>query len=161
MKRLLAIAVALSVSLLLASTASARPPDTTTGTDELQHPAFGGAIEQTHVNAQSYDGANPRGRFHYSNPGFTNVEVRGDVTCHRVDGNAATVAGPVDEPFTLLGFARVEGMRFFINDHGAPGAGRDEVIVVFVLNRQDVDLCPPPFHHGNRITGGNFVVHDR
>jgi hypothetical protein len=163
--RKLCLAAAAAIALVaFPATAGAAAPDLTSGTGitKLEFP-FGNVSQKVHVNAQSYDGADPRGNFFVDqevtfDPRFT-FRIRGDVTCHRVDGNRAVVAGRLDEPF-VLPFGTFQGLLIFVEDNGEPGAGQDRVDIVPTPSAPPPGACStqPPT---NVITDGNLVVKDR
>jgi hypothetical protein len=150
-----------AVLALLAATgpaAASSGRDLTAGTGLVESP-FGGTFA-IHVNATSLDGADARGRFFldFDIPGFGAFKEHGDVTCHKVAGNVATVGGAFDEPVFFGPAGPFQGVLIFIEDNGEPGSGRDRLsFAETAVPPLDCPIMEPRFP----ITQGNFVVHDR
>ena len=98
------------LAAVFSSVASAAAPDITSGTGHREFNRDFPEFFFTHdiqVNAQSEDGSNSKGHFYFrqdvfSSPFGTNIDIRGDVICHRVAGKAAVV-GVAFEPLLLGG----------------------------------------------------------
>ena len=152
----IAIAAAVVAMAAFPATGAAAPPDTTTGTGMHEFVNFNQAV---HVNARSQEGLDARGHIFWDQdsvfPGQS-VKVQGEVTCHRVVGNTATVGARLHE--TVFGFAT--HLQIFINDDGEPGAGQDEMFILPSSLPQST--CPAPFEfEGFPIEKGDYRVHDR
>ena len=137
---------------------SAPEHDFAVGTGQITTETPFGTIEVfLHVNAMSGpSGEDPRGQvvFRGNPPPFPPIDVRGRVTCLRVEGNTSTVGFVITKSktgFPPEGF----GGLFSIVDGGEPGASGDKFEGFPVPPPAS---CPPPFG-GRDITQGNFVVH--
>jgi hypothetical protein len=122
-------------------------------------PPFGAFDVQLHVNASSdASGADVRGRFWTELEGALTVNLRGTVTCLRVDGHHATLSGVIER--SSIGFPPVgSGILAFgvDNGEGANSAG-DSVLGIPIAAA--LHNCPPVVSDGVLIEGGNFVAHD-
>ena len=161
------LGVAAAVLAVFSGVASAAPPDVTSGTGHLEFnrdfPEFF-STHDIHVNAESEDGSDPKGHFYFrqdvfSSPFGTDIDIRGDVICHRVTGRTAVVG--VQFPLLLLGPLEVRQALIHVEDKGPPNAP-DEVFFEFLL--ADLQTCPahagPPQVNGGPVVSGNFVVLD-
>jgi hypothetical protein len=136
--------------------------DLTVGSGTNENPGFS---LTAHVNAQSEDGVNPRGRLfvEINVPGLPFVHgSHGVVTCHRVVGNRAIVGGSLRDPFVgpVPGFVPpgvFPGVFIVIEDQGEPG---NQDGMSFFLSPTVPAACPPPIPVPDTIERGNFVVHD-
>jgi hypothetical protein len=84
----------------------------------------------------------------------------GPVTCLTVTGNRATIG--FENQHDLAADAR--GGLLFVEDNGAPGAGRDAIVGDLVFGPAAPAICPsntvvydPLFH---TVTSGDLTVHD-
>jgi hypothetical protein len=114
---------------------------------------------RVHVNAKSGPtGENPRGRFRAA-VGTLGVDVRGEVTCLNVKGNAAIISGVIQKSRSehLLG----EGVQIAIRDNHERQARRTPDEFNAGLLPAPLTTCPDP--DGSAlfpVDRGNFVVHD-
>ena len=102
-------------------------------------------IARVRINAHSGpNGENPRGHFFLAQAGW---QLRGSVTCVRVDGNQASVGGPpVGSGFIQL-----------TEDNGSPGRN-DRSHTVFVASPPVA--CPAPTTPAFVLAKGNYVIKD-
>jgi hypothetical protein len=162
-KSLVALAsTAALAAAALPGTATAAEPDLTAGTGiQTESFSFGSVRQKVHVNAQSDNGADPRGHFTIDqevtfDPRFT-FKRHGTVTCHFVDGNRSVVAGRLDEPLAFF-FGTFEGLIIYVQDNG--NSAPDSVTI---------DVTPAPLPPGacpdngttNPVEQGNLIVKDR
>ena len=122
-------------------------------------PPFGAFDVQLHVNASSdASGSDVRGRFWTELEGGLTVDLRGSVTCLRVDGHHATVSGVIER--SSIGFPPVgSGILAFGVDNGE-GSNRPGDSVLGIPIGGPLRNCPPVVSDGVIIEGGNFVAHD-
>ena len=153
------------LAAVFSGVASAAPPDITSGTGHSEFnrdfPEFF-FTHDIHVNAQSEDGSNPKGQFYFrqdvfSSPFGTNIDIRGDVICHRVAGKTAVV-GVAFEPLLLGGSFEVREALIFVEDDD-PLGDPDDVRFEFLI--APLETCPAPSPIEADIASGNYVVHDR
>jgi hypothetical protein len=112
-----------------------------------------------HVNALSGPlGEDPRGHLVFrAEPPAVPIpfDLRGEITCMRVIGNAATVSFRITASKAFLP-PTITGGLFSIVDNGEGGA--PDQFEGFPLPAP-LTTCPPPFG-GRPIERGNFVIHD-
>ena len=122
-------------------------------------PPFGPFDVQLHVNARTNAaGENPRGAFWTTLEGALTVNLRGHVTCLRVEGNNVSFSGRIDE--SSIGFPPVgSGVFAFGVDHGE-GANSSGDGVLGIPIGQPLETCPQPVSDGVLVKAGNFVAHD-
>jgi hypothetical protein len=163
----LGVAAAVLAMAVFSGVANAAPPDVTSGTGHLEFnrdfPEFF-LTHDIHVNAISEDGSIPRGDFYFrqdafSSPFATDIDIRGNVICHRVTDKTAVVG--VEFPPLLLSGLELRQALIHVEDNGRLNAP-DEVFFEFLL--ADLQTCPahagPSQVNGGPVVSGNYVVHD-
>jgi hypothetical protein len=88
------------------------------------------------------------------------IQVSGQLTCLRVDGNEVVVSGVVEQ--TNTGFAPVgSGVIAMGIDNGDPGPDGTPVDTVLALPQsRPLTTCPEALSAGTPLSSGDFVTHD-
>ena len=113
-----------------------------------------------HVNAKSGPtGQGAQGHFFSRFVTLTGreIDIRGRVTCLRVNGNDAVWGGVVEQSRTPV-IPEGAGVIGRIFDGGEPGAGRDRRVLI--PGGPPPTQCTDPGFPGLPIDQGNYVVHD-
>ena len=160
----LGVAAAVLATAVFSGVASAAAPDVTSGAGHREFnrdfPEFF-FTHDIHVNAKSEDGSEPKGNFYFrqdvfSAPFGTDIDIHGDVICHRVTGRTAVVG--VEFSPLLLGPVELRQALIHVEDN-SPLNGSDEVVFEFLL--ADLQACPAPVPlEAAPVASGNFVVLD-
>jgi hypothetical protein len=169
MKKLLAaLTLALLVSLALAVSAAnathseGEGPnhDFVSGTGQFQGLL---AIDlEIHVNAKSGpSGEDAQGHFFIrQQPGFvfTELDIRGEVTCLNVQGNRATVGGEITESKVDPTFEGL-GVLVYVEDRGEGNEPNDGSLIAF-FTATPPEECHAPIPIPLLFEQGNYIVHD-
>jgi hypothetical protein len=122
-------------------------------------PPFGAFDVRLHVNASAdTPSTGAQGRFWTELEGGLTVDLRGRVTCLRVDGHHATVSGVIER--SSIGFPPVgAGILAFGVDNGEGEKSAGDSVLGIPIGAP-LQSCPPAVSDGVLIEGGNFVAHD-
>lgn len=130
-----------------------------TGSVFVVVPPFGPFDVQLHVNARSSaTGENPRGSFWTTLSGALTVNLRGHVTCLKVQGHNVSLSGRIDE--SSIGFPPVGSGIFAFGVDAGEGANSPGDGVLGIPIGQPLQNCPDPVSDGVLVRQGNFVAHD-
>jgi len=130
-----------------------------TGSVFVVIPPFGPFDVQLHVNARSSaNGENARGHFWTNLAGALTVNLRGHVTCMKVQNHNVSLSGRIDE--SSIGFPPVGSGIFAFGVDAGEGSKSSGDGVLGIPIGQPLQNCPDPVSDGVLVRQGNFVAHD-